>query len=177
MQKQLIEKIKQKDPSEIKLYAKPAIFFKSIEKYYSDLQESCANKDNYFSNTITTYVECDKPNRKPDHISDSGSMYWYYKKGVIRGSNHWGNGVANCNWAYQYKNGKTIYGYTYRCYRKFKEYMYGYCNWEDFIYKAELINIDGDELVTSFKNCVGYDLIKYKNKTYKKHIIVDYQKI
>lgn len=176
-QKELIKKIKEKDPSDIKKYAKPAVFFKSIENYYKDMQESIANPDNFYSNTITTYKQCDKPNRKPDHISDSGSMYWYRKDGVIRGSNHWGNGVANCDWAYQYKNGKTIYGYTYRCYRVFREYKYGFSKWSDFIYKAELIDIEDNEVVTSFANSVGYNLIKYKNNVYQKDIIINYKKV
>lgn len=34
----------------------------------------------------------------PDYVSDSGSRYWYTDNGVYRESDHWGKGVASCDW-------------------------------------------------------------------------------
>lgn len=46
-----------------------------------------------FSYTVGLFKGCKTPKRKPDHISRSGSKYWYGEdsigKWVIRQSNHW----------------------------------------------------------------------------------------
>lgn len=53
---------------------------------------------NFFENTAAVFDLCEKPNREPDYISASGSAYWYVDGGVVRCSDHWGWGVASCNW-------------------------------------------------------------------------------
>lgn len=55
---------------------------------------------------------------KPHYVSESGSKYWYSKKGVYRYSNHWGE-VGSCIWIR--KN---------RCYGRY--YSLLFCKWEDF---------------------------------------------
>jgi hypothetical protein len=50
---------------------------------------------NFFISTQAVFKGCKIPKRKPDYVSDSGSIYWYgeNKKGsyVIRQSDHWVN--------------------------------------------------------------------------------------
>ena len=55
------------------------------------------NKSNYYIHTSAIFTICATPRRKPDHISASGSKYWYVNDGVIRNSDHWGE-VAYCDW-------------------------------------------------------------------------------
>lgn len=38
------------------------------------------------------------PDREPDFVSASGSRYWLDADGVIRQSDHWGPGIASCDW-------------------------------------------------------------------------------
>ena len=47
------------------------------------------NEFNFFKVTKATFKGRKRPRRKPDYISNSGSKYWYTKKGVIRDSYHW----------------------------------------------------------------------------------------
>ena len=56
------------------------------------------NESNFFEATAAVFGICGKPEREPDYISGSGSAYWYENGGVIRCSDHWGYGVASCNW-------------------------------------------------------------------------------
>jgi len=158
-------------------YGKPFAYFKSTRDYYKKLQDGIASDINFFENTITKFEECDRPKRKEDFKSDSGSRYWYSKKGVIRGSDHWGNGVANCDWALHLKNGKTTYGVSFKAPKQFPEETFGFCKWEDFVYKAKLIEIDNQEYVTTFNNVIGRDLYKIGKKKYQKVIIEEYQEI
>lgn len=55
--------------------------------------------NNFFMNTNATFKPCAHPDREADHVSRSGSAYWYTDEGVIRVSNHCGNEVASCNWS------------------------------------------------------------------------------
>lgn len=75
------------------------------------------NKNNYFNYTYVDFQSVQKPERKPDFISESGSEYWYTEKGVYRYSDHW-NEVGTCIW--KINNG-------------FKEYSTGFASWEDFL--------------------------------------------
>lgn len=56
------------------------------------------NEDNFFKGTAASFSSCEMPAYAPDHISESGSKYWYFPEGVIRASDHWGT-VATCYWA------------------------------------------------------------------------------
>lgn len=40
----------------------------------------------------------EKPHRKPDFVSPSGSRYWKTRNGVYRLSNHWGEAIRSCDW-------------------------------------------------------------------------------
>lgn len=66
------------------------------------------NINNYYTRTKCVFKGCNKPNREPDYVSGSGSLYWYGrdKKGsyVIRSSDHWSL-LTN-------KFGKLIYSYV-----------------------------------------------------------------
>jgi hypothetical protein len=57
------------------------------------------NAENFFNHTAAVFTTCDEPEREPDYISGlDGSKYWYTDDGVIRTSDHWGYGIASCNW-------------------------------------------------------------------------------
>ena len=57
-----------------------------------------ANKNNFYINSEADFEYCEKPDRECDYISASGSEYWYSEDGVYRNSDHWGNGIASCDW-------------------------------------------------------------------------------
>lgn len=141
--------------------------------FYKNWQEGTASEINFMWQTKAVFTERKtRPRRKPDYVSyDRRSMkvsseYWYTEKGVIRGSNHWGNGTASCDWAFQEKDGKIFYGFESKPRKTTK--TYGFCAWEDFVHKADFLDIDGEEVMTSFKNTVGKGRIEHKGKT---HII------
>ena len=60
------------------------------------------------------------PERTPDHISSSGSQYYFLDEGVIRISNHWGRAAA-CRWRLIGFDGKVA-----------KQAPAGYAKWSDF---------------------------------------------
>jgi len=155
-------------------YFQPYNHFKTSRAFYSQLQDGVADEYNFFTETMVIYQETTKPDREPDFTSDSGSRYWYSKEGVIRGSDHWGNGVARCDWAFRQKNGRTIYGYDYDCPIHLKQARYGFARWEDFLFKAKLIEIDGEELVTTFRNTKGMDLIEKDGRLYRRVVTESY---
>ena len=176
-QEKLIQAIKNKNIDDIKPFEGPAKFFKTSKKYYSDIQDGIASKRNFFENTLVIYDEVKKPKGKPDFDSDSGSRYWYFKDGVIRQSDHWGNGVANCDWAYRNSKGKITYGTSYKSCKSFKKPIYGFARWDAFLFKARLIEINGKQVVTTFKNCYGRDLIKVDGKKYQRVIIESFEEV
>lgn len=61
-------------------------------------QQMPYDEDNFYLATMADWSPCERPNREPDHESNSGSCYWYTPEGVIRESDHWGQGVASCDW-------------------------------------------------------------------------------
>ena len=81
------------------------------------------NENNFFMGTKATFVPCDEPNREPDYVSNSGSAYWYDESGVIRSSNHWGSGVASCDW---YMDGIEVSSFNWMA------DMSGFCAWDSF---------------------------------------------
>ena len=56
------------------------------------------DENNFFKATSAVFDICAKPERTPDYVSECGSEYWYADGKVIRNSDHWGYGVASCNW-------------------------------------------------------------------------------
>jgi hypothetical protein len=40
----------------------------------------------------------EKPHRKADYTSASGSRYWKTREGVYRLSDHWGEAIRSCDW-------------------------------------------------------------------------------
>lgn len=55
-------------------------------------------RDDYHKATEAVFVPAEMPTGTPTYISPSGSRYWRTKDGVIRASDHWGRGVASCDW-------------------------------------------------------------------------------
>jgi len=53
---------------------------------------------NFFNETKATFTRCSRPAREPDYQSASGSRYWYEHDAVVRESDHWGGGIASCDW-------------------------------------------------------------------------------
>lgn len=93
-----------------------------------------ANKDNFYINSEANFEFCEKPNREPDYISASGSEYWYTEEGVFRNSDHWGNGIASCDWQLLNCNEWDIpqYQLTYKP-------LCGFAKWQNFKLKEFFI--------------------------------------
>ena len=61
---------------------------------------------NFYKGTRGAFKGCKTPNKKPDYISPSGSLYWYTGDYIYRFSNHWSNGnkpygvgfISSCLW-------------------------------------------------------------------------------
>ena len=120
-----------------------------VKSFYSQYQKGTANKDNFYVNTIAEFKETKRPRRKPDHISYTrdgkvSSEYWYSESGVIRGSNHWGTGVASCDW-YIAGQGTNM--------RSSKQY--GECSWSDFTQKPKIVTAGNKAIMSTFENTVG----------------------
>lgn len=78
--------------------------------------------DNFYQDTEVDYQEIgERPLGDPDYTSDSGSEYWHFPEGVVRGSNHWGYGIGGCHW---YLDGNSRQTYDVE--------LYGYADWSDF---------------------------------------------
>ena len=56
------------------------------------------DKNNFYDDTFAEFYPCNAPELDPDYVSDSGSMYWYYPEGVVRGADHWGSDIGDCTW-------------------------------------------------------------------------------
>ena len=124
-------------------------------------QEEKATKDNFFENSIcfwkpTTYV----PRREPDYISRKrdasiSSKYWYTPKGVYRQSNHWGSGVASCDWYWKTDRCYTKYASTVKEIAVYNKKYVGFAEWSDFAPKGHIVTPLGKSLddmyLTSFK--------------------------
>lgn len=176
-QDKLIERYKEKTANETERYYQPSKYFNKTIEFYKDLQEGIASEINFFENTMTVFKQVAKPRRKPDYESDSGSRYWYSKKGLIRGSDHWGNGVANCDWPLKTFSGKMIYGSSWKSPKSFKTEQFGFSKWEDFVFKAKLFEINNHEIVSSFKNVKGKDLIEVDKKRYLRKVIEVFEEV
>ncbi|MCR4854846.1 MAG: hypothetical protein K5908_01640 [Erysipelotrichaceae bacterium] len=176
-QEELITQLKERDINEEVSFSKGGKYFKSARKFYKGLQDGKASEINFFENTIVLFDECERPDREPDFGSPSGSCYWYSEEGVIRGSDHWGCGVGNCDWALKTRKGETVYGHYWKYTRNFARPRFGFAKWEDFLFKARLIEIGGKEVVTTFNNTVGRDLIGVEGKTYLRKVIEVFEEV
>lgn len=109
-----------RDVSEIK---------EAIEDLKKKIKESKAetyNRENFYINTEADFKNAKPPEREADYESGSGSEYWYEKDGVYRRSNHWGSGIASCDW---YLDGENINSFYDN-----KGVRTGYAKWSDFKY-------------------------------------------
>lgn len=176
-QKELIETYKEISEGYVPDYSKPSIYLKKTKAHFQAVQDGVANPDNFFDNTVAIFEEVKKPKGKAFFESNSGSRYWYSKEGLTRGSNHWGCHVANCDWALHMKNGKTTYGESCWAAKTFNEEKYGFVKWEDFVLKPELLEIDGQEVLTTFANKIGRDHIKVGKHMYQKEVTITWNKV
>ncbi|MBP3891924.1 MAG: hypothetical protein J6D29_07105 [Solobacterium sp.] len=176
-QKQLIKVYKQISEDYIPDYSRPSNFIKSQMEHYKTVQDGLANPTNFFDSTVAIFEEVEKPKRKPDFESDSGSRYWYSKKGLLRGSNHWGCRIVNCDWALKLKNGKAVYGSSCWASKTFSKELYGFVKWEDFVLKPNLYEIEGKEVLTTFANKIGRNQVKIGKATYQSEYVLTWEKI
>ena len=62
------------------------------------------NFTNFHNKTVANFTVCDRPDRNPDFVSDSGSEYWNAGDGVIRAADHWVGdmgctAIRSCLWS------------------------------------------------------------------------------
>ena len=176
-EKERIRRYREADQEALIDRSKPSRYFHSACRFYRPFQKGRAEAINFFENTMVCYRETEKPQGDPDYVSDSGSCYWYSEDGVVRGSDHWGNGVGNCDWALKLKNGRTIYGKSSEDVRCFRNYKYGFAGWEDYICKTRLIEIGRRQVLTSFENMIGRDLFQIDGKIYKREWVETFHEI
>lgn len=128
--------------------------FKELKNFYQKYQDGQASNENFFINTMAEFEKTERPNREPDYVSKDrnghiSSRYWYTDEGVIRGSNHWGNGVASCDWLL--KGSKQN--------MKGSQVKYGKAKWSDFVQKPEIIKSNGKLIMSNFNNTIGKAII------------------
>ena len=152
-------------------FNRPSRYFKDACRFFLPSQKGVASEYNFFDYTLALFTETDKPDHDPDYVSASGSRYWYYPDGVIRGADHWGNGVNNCDWALKLKNGRTIYGVNSWDVKCLKQTRYGYARWTDFIQKTRDIEINGEPVTITFDNFLGHDAVRHDGKVYHRIVI------
>lgn len=147
-------------------------YFEKQYDLYSLYQNGTANRDNFMNNTMAVFDKVSRrPKDEPDYTSHTrdgkvSSEYWYTDDGVIRGSDHWGVGIASCDWALKDKNGKVIYGDRYGEISKTSK-LYGKADWNDFVYKTSVASLDGEKVLRSFDNSPERDLIEHNDTTYR----------
>ncbi len=126
--------------------------FSKAKELYQQYQSGIANKNNFYVDTLADFKEMSKrPNGKPDYVSyyfdktgkrKISSEYWYNENGVVRGSDHWGEGISSCDW---YLDGEARKGYK----------RYGEAKWEEFTLQTKTVQYDGKEFLTAFDNSYG----------------------
>lgn len=148
---------------------KQNLYNKDFEKrynIYSKYQNGIANKDNFFSNSIATFEPIKyRPKRPPDYVSfgkygQKSSEYWYTDDSVIRGSDHWGNGVASCDWrmkGVQLKEDTVVH----------TSKIYGKVKFKDIKFKTKVVQIDAKEHLIGFDSIVEYRTGRHFKYLYK----------
>lgn len=126
--------------------------FSKAKELYQRYQSGIANENNFYVDTLADFKEISKrPKGKPDYVSyyfdktgkrKISSEYWYNENGVVRGSDHWGEGISSCDW---YLDGKARKGYK----------RYGEARWEEFTLQTKTVQYDGKEFLTAFDNSYG----------------------
>lgn len=123
--------------------------FNAQKDLYSKYQQGVANKDTFFRNTMAEFSRVSRrPSNFPDYVSrnrygEISSEYWYKDDGVIRGSKHWGLDIRSCDWKLE---GVALRSEGVALTSK----LYGFCKWEDFIYKTGIENSKFDEKTGSY---------------------------
>lgn len=108
---------------------------KELADLWKEFQDKKINKNNFFENTYAIFKTVkSRPDKKPDFVSESkygvlSSEYWYTSDGVIRGSDHWGQGIRSCDW---YLDNKLV------PFVEKVDYTYAFCAWKDFVFKSYL---------------------------------------
>ena len=108
-----------------------------------------------------------RPRRQPDYVSRDrngkvSSEYWYTEDGVIRGSDHWGEGVASCDWSLK---GVTSGSRPLEIEHTGKKY--GKAKWEDFVHKPTVAEINGEKVMSGFHNMSEKGIITHKGTDYE----------
>lgn len=130
--------------------------FEKTYNFYGKYQIGTANKDNFYYNSIAKFEDIGgRPKGRSDYVSYTrdgkiSSKYWYKDGVLIRGSDHWGNGVAGCDWAIDSIKIKSDYLVT-KTPKK-----YGKVKFEDINFKTEVVTINGTNHFVGFDNVVDY---------------------
>lgn len=143
------------------------------------------NKYNFWDRSSGTWDVCDSPNCNPTIDSPNGSKYWIYDKYVIRCSDHWGHGIADCDWvlgdnSIHNELDKKING-SFRCgiikYEDLKyndtlthrdHYIFSFKSYKDFF--KNLFNYHPDIDISNLE-FDDYDIISYNIK-----LMIEYKK-
>jgi hypothetical protein len=149
------------------------------DKAVEDAREADASKADektFFFDTKTTFSYSEPLDKEPDHVSfdrdgNVSSEYWYTEKGVYRRSDHWGYGVASCDWQLEgspdkhlSKGGSTLDFYSKR--------QTGFSSWEDFKKnKVQFITLTGENgseshYLVGFGTSEGKNNFKINGKNY-----------
>lgn len=149
-------------------------YFARLQYLYNPFQQGTANEYNFMWNTAVEFRERKtRPKGSPDYISynrygEVSSEYWYTKTGVVRGSDHWGPGVASCDWML---NTLSLGGFNHdNPYGLCVTYKrYGTARWTSFVHKTLLIVVDGKAIgASSFATTTGKEEVVFDGITYTK---------
>lgn len=142
--------------------------FQAYKDFYSKYQKGTASKDNYYFDTMAEFDPMkSRPRRQPDYVSRDrngkvSSEYWYTEDGVVRGSDHWGEGVASCDWSLK---GVTSGSRPLEIEHTGKKY--GKAKWEDFVHKPTVAEINGEKVMSGFHNTSEKGIITHKGTDYE----------
>ena len=115
-------------------------------------------EEDYSTATVATWERAEPPKGRPDHVSGSGSAYWYTEDGVYRSSDRWGSSVATCSWYLRGENdlkaaigafggsgSDWFVGTGEGGDGLLHEDAAAFCPWSGFVRKSEVANaVDGD---------------------------------
>lgn len=146
----------------------PSINFQKQIDALKPYQSGIANKNNFFYCTLAVFTPCKRPKKEPDYISknrvgDVSSEYWYSNEGVVRCSDHWGTGVASCDWALK----DIAYGTRDGSVDKTRKRC-GFCKWEDFVRYPDIKTTEdtNESYLTTFDNTTSKGEYEIDGKLY-----------